>query len=169
MTTIPIEFTKVGTLAEAVAPALLFPPDYAGQPLLIVGEGDKKTAVFVGKERSWEAFLCTDAHADSWKGLLIENVTFEVDLGSVYEFDHDETAVGTLIRTGALATVVVRTEVHGVHHVAQIPVIDGLPHSSDGPMAGFRKWSVVVGRGEERIELAKFEPKPHNGRSPGRP
>jgi hypothetical protein len=151
---VPSEFS-VGCISDAGAGmTLLLPRGQYQHRFLLTTTPGTLTAIFLDGDHRFNAFE-TEANT-SWHGILIPNVRIEVDETSVVDLDAYEAPLGTLLREKTQLTIVVRAKnVYSSHR--QVPILGELPATREGFRAGFAKWSVVLGEGTSRRELAKMD------------
>lgn len=147
---LPEEFT-VGPIADAVPLTLMLPRSRYEHQFLIGGIPDDPVAVCFAEEYRFRAFQC--AGNDAHKGVLIARVTIEVDAESLFDPNSHDVPMGALIRRGTSLSVMAKMDGHGFHSAQSVTLVSGLTEARDGCAVGFRRWSVGLGRDENRRTL----------------
>jgi hypothetical protein len=111
---------------------------------LVAGSDASKIAVFLEGEHRYRSFECSGN--TSWSGIIVPNVTVEVDEASVT----DSAPPGVLVRSGT--TLAIKTKQDGMG-TQTVPVSMGLSPCSDTLIARFTRWRVVIGDGISKREL----------------
>jgi hypothetical protein len=144
----PHEF-MVGSLCDAAGMTLMLPRGSHDATALITSAPGNPTAVFLEGEFRFSSFACGDN--TSWSGILIPDVSIEIDETSATDFDSG-TPLGTLIRNQAQLIIVAKRKDHygGPGHV---PLIVNLRPCREGQSAGFTRWRVMIGEGLLRREI----------------
>lgn len=143
----PHEFT-VGTLATAKPISLLLPRNLHGQAILVAGTEAEPFAVFLhSSQHRFHGFLSAESH--NWSGVIIPNVTIELDQSSLYDPSYNDVRLGSLLRTeDQLSIVALPERWMGRHH--KVPLIGGLAPIGDRHSAAFSRWQIAIGEGIDR-------------------
>lgn len=148
---LPIEILSAGALTDAQSLTFLKPresyeiafllkPHNEGVLAVILGDGDHKFSC-------WNV-TSSIPHA----GLLIPDVSIMVDPDSVFDSAQTTGKLGSFVRRGTQAGIMVRPE--GMMRGMQfLPLIDGLRDNTGGLEVGFSTWELMVGSGQERQPL----------------
>lgn len=99
---------SAGAICDANGLTLLLPRSKYEEPFLITTAGEAPIAVFLGERYQFEAFECITA--DNWKGLVIPNVSVEVDEASAFDTAREYVSYGALVRGGDDLSVAVRMQ-----------------------------------------------------------
>ncbi|ACF00312.1 hypothetical protein [Rhodopseudomonas palustris] len=143
----------VGCLADANELCLVIPrTEY--ESLVLVSAG---TAIVL--EGNHEFVCFPSGGNESWKGVIVPGVKIEVDETAMFDAENWRLPPGAMVRRGAELVIVARDD-QGFSRVTQCPIVNGLPRCRDNFAAGFARWQVVIGRGEERrilkvVDIAK--------------
>lgn len=150
---------NVGSLADAQPLTLVLPRTKYEQPMLVTADAEHRTAIFLGKDHRFESFVCDTA--DNWKGLMVANVSLEIDETSVFDPESEYTPTGALVREQDRIAMAARgRDPHGFNHQVLVPLITGLPEAGERLRAGFRKWQVVLSQGEDKRVLQTIAVEP---------
>ena len=146
----PDEFT-VGTLATAKPISLVLPRNTNDQTMLVVGTDAEPFAVFLlSKQYRFQGFTSADAH--NWSGVIIPNVTVELDQTSLYDPGYNDVRLGSLIRSEDALSIASKQD-GWMGRYQYKPVISGLPKIDDRHSAGFTRWQVTIGQDIDRRVL----------------
>lgn len=152
----PSEFL-VGYAAEAQPLSLILPRGKYEHPLLIARRGGETMAVFIGEQHKFHAIPCADS--TRLKGLIIPDVTVELDHNSVFDPSENDWSAGCLLRCDTkLMLVAIKQERYSGGIYDLLTIADGLSNCAGGLQVGFRNWSVVLGAGLEKRTLLEFTP-----------
>lgn len=145
----------VGTLAEA-APGTLVLPRTKYEATFLVGDRSGPIAMFLDGNHQFASFPCKDA--ENWKGLLVPNVELIVDQTSLFDPDNDRAPLGSVVRGGGYLAITAKFgDRYGFHDAIRINLRDDLPNSPSGLKAGFLRWQLVLGSGQERRVLFEMD------------
>ncbi|MCP9625847.1 hypothetical protein NML43_01965 [Rhodopseudomonas palustris] len=133
----------VGSLADATDLCLVIPrTQYESLVLVSVG-----TAIVL---EGGHEFVCFPSAGNaSWKGVIIPEIKIEVDETAMFDAENWNLPPGAMVRRGAELVMVARDD-RGFSRAIQCPIVTGLPRCRDNFAAGFARWQVVIGRGQER-------------------
>jgi hypothetical protein len=145
----PLEF-GVGTLADAHPLSLILPRTQYEQPILIGSVDGKPTAVFIGDQHEYGSFPCENN--TSWKGLLITGIAVEVDESTAFNPEVHSAPRGALVRQDSTLAIASTGERFMGQMLSVILVEDLIP-TSRGTTAGFLRWQIVIGQGNEKRVL----------------
>lgn len=147
----PEEF-NVGSFKAAPPGSLVLPRNkYEFVALICEGDG-APVAVFLSGEHAFQSFPSGDA--DNWKGLVVPNVRIEADESSLYDPDLNGHAPGVLVREETKLVVRSKAE-HSFGRSVPVVIKSGLAEGKGS--AGFTRWQVVIGQGEEKRVLHKID------------
>jgi len=142
---------SVGGFPEAEGLTLMLPRNKHDEPILISAASGEKVAVYLGSHK-YSACPCGDS--DGWKGLLIADVSIEVDEASVFDPDYEDAPLGALVREGPGLNIIAKLpDNHMINRAQPVALVAGLPACRERVSAGFRKWRVVKGEGQDKREL----------------
>ena len=153
----PSEFSA-GTLASAKPLSLLLPRGQYEQPFLIGAQDGKGIAVLLSNQGDYryQAFTTADAH--NWSGLIIADVSIEVDETSVYD-PNQGNRLGSIVRSGTILAIAATPESwRGGSHL--VPLVEGLPDLAERAGAGFTRWQIVIGEGTDKRVLKTMSVEP---------
>lgn len=144
------EFT-VGSIGQAL-PLTLVLPRYPHEETILIGQCSNGTAAFfLGGNHQFQWF--ESAGNGHWHGLLIPDIRIEVDETSIFNPNHLQPKLGTVVREGTqLVAKAKATSNHSFSGLESIVLEDGLPPTSD-EAAGFLRWQIVLGSGREKRVL----------------
>lgn len=145
----PDEFT-VGVLGDAAPLTLLLPRTKYETTFLIGGTAAEPAAICLSGQYKFTWF--ESAENSAWKGLLIPDVRVEADHGSIVDAEQSM-PLGMAVRKGAMLGIAARTSESFGRASSLISVHTGLAEARSGHSAGFTRWSVVLGHGDDRREL----------------
>ncbi len=146
------EFT-VGTLADVKPVSLMLPRKVSEAPFLVGSVKDTPTAVSLGDEFPFHAVGCTNAM--EWRGLVIPNVVIEVDERSLFDPQFGPTTVGAIIRIETRLGILARAEPSRVGTLMVDLEADLAP--THDMSAGFTKWRIVIGEGQDKRVLREVD------------
>jgi hypothetical protein len=142
----------VGSLNDA-EPLSLMLPRCGGEPtILIGGAGDQKTAFFLDGDHKFNGFKCNGNTA--YEGLIVIGVSIEVDEGSAFDQSRADAQLGSLIRKDDVLGMFMRIPNVGTRVV---PLITGLAKARERHSAGFNRWTVGLGHGQDRRVLIELD------------
>ena len=145
----PHEFS-IGHLNDATARlTLVLPRGQHDIAFFIAGSDTSKIAVALEGDHRFLSFNCSGN--TSWSGVVIPNVTVEVDETSVT----DLAPLGVLVRAGT--TLAIKTKRDGGMGNQTVPIATDLTPCADTLMARFSRWRVVIGEGLSKRELKAIE------------
>jgi hypothetical protein len=142
----------VATLKDSTGISLFLARHSYERSALVVRSSDHFVAVCLDKDPSsaFRSFECSGN--DAWSGLLVPNISIEVDATKLCEPNVIEIPVGALIRHDDKLSIVTRHACgFGVPNI--VPLYFGLQVSAPGLSAGFYKWTVGLGSGQDRRVL----------------
>lgn len=151
---LPADLFHFCSLQDAKGPAIFFAKDGreitylktgGAEPMVLMMDGDR---VGHGIEaRKWRG-----------NGYAIEGIEFEVDPASQHRPGFVERPLGALILgpSGIRVTIAVK-DGHGFDEALDFPMVETDGGRDDALDRGFVKWRAIIRRGEEKIEVLKFE------------
>ncbi|MDC7745815.1 hypothetical protein [Rhizobium binxianense] len=145
----------VGDVAEAPLSSLILPRSTREQPGLIGKVEDVPFFVFLSAKNNFGAFKQSLKPRNP--GIIIPNVSVEVDESSVGEYDAWDTRAGSFVFEGGTAGVLAgdaRTEGMGrfVVNIANV--------TRSEVSASFSRWQLVTGSGYDRKVLLSIDARP---------
>lgn len=155
----PDEFA-VGALRDARAPCLLLPRDKYEHAALVVSP-DALIAICLDEDprSAFRSFACNDN--DAWTGLLIPEVTLEVDVSTLFDPNSKGFPLGTLIRQDNQLSISARRG-DGFGDL-RVPVQLALGSGTATLSAGFYRWTIGLGSGRDRRVLFTADRTPKGG------
>ncbi|WP_162826886.1 hypothetical protein [Pseudolabrys taiwanensis] len=149
----PAEFS-VGYIGDAAAElTLVWPRNSYEYAMLITRASGSPYAICLDGQFQFSGFKCEGS--TSWRGILIPNVTVEVDEESVV----DSAAAGILLRRGTQLDVMAKSD-GDFSGLLNVSIVNGLPPCANGMSAGFAKWRITLGEGMTKRELKRIEVSP---------
>lgn len=150
---LPAEFS-VAYIGDATAGlTLILPRDHYDEPILVTCASGSPYAIFLGQNQ-FAGFECTNNN--SFGGILIPNVSIEINEDSIFDAENRQPPLGALVRRGTQIDLITRTE-SGFRRPIKTPLIVGLPPCSQTMAAGFTKWQIFIGEGIMKRELRRIE------------
>ena len=151
---LPGEFS-VGHVEDAIPLTLMLPRSKYEHMFLIGGSSEEPVAIFLSGQFQYYSFRSTGNN--SYKGILIPNVTIEVDPSSLFDADSEAAPLGTIVRRGASLGVMTKLDGRGIYLGQFTPLISRLPEASEGCAAGFRRWAITLGARENHRSLFEVD------------
>ena len=142
------EFT-VGSIGQATPLSLILPRHEHEATILIAQCPTGPAAFFIGERERFKWFEASGNH--HWHGLIIPNVRIEMDESSIFDPSRIDARPGTVIRRGTQLIVQAKS-VEAFRGIEPLILEDGLAQTSQ-EHAGFLRWQVVIGIGEDRRVL----------------
>jgi len=144
------EFT-VGSIGQA-NPLSLVLPRHDGEETLLIAQTPKGSpaAFFLSENNRYGWFESADN--GYWHGLIIPNVRIELDLSSIFEPRRTGHKPGTAVRRGSQLIVQAKANsIHSFNGLEPIILEDSLwLTTEEEEIAGFHRWQVVLGSGQEK-------------------
>ena len=151
----PNEFT-VGSLADMQPLSLLLPRTKYECPMLVCGTSDQAIAVFLDKEYRFDSF--PSVQGTNWKGIIIADVSIELDQTSVFDPEADNTPTGAVIREGTtLNLLAVGQDQYSIKRPLRVPLRNDLIPTAERFQAGFSKWHIFIGEGRNKRTLFQID------------
>ena len=152
----PHEF-RVGPLATATGMTLVMRRHAQEASFLVSAATDVPAAIFLDGEFRF-AWMPT-ADNTSWHGVLVPNVTIEVDATSILDAGRGR-PLGVLVRRQSELAVAAQREPRG--QASLVPIVSGLPPCHENESAAFSRWQIVLGEGLSKRVLFEVDaaPKP---------
>ena len=88
---------------------------------------------------------------------MISQIAVELDETSAYDPDSGNRALGSLIRTQDRLEIVVRSARERVGQTMSLTMMADLPACETSARAGFTRWRIVLGEGQEKRELVLID------------
>lgn len=136
---------SAGELRSARPISLLLPLAEHDREFLIAGTQEVPVGIFLGGEYLFRHF--ETANSDSWNGLIVPNLTIEVDEESAFDARFKRATIGSVVRKGVVLEICVMQERGG--RTDFVTLMSGLP-LIDGHQAGFNRWQLVLGEGRNK-------------------
>jgi hypothetical protein len=150
----PAEFS-VGCVGDATTGlTLVLPRSQYENAILVTQASGSPYAIFLSEDHQFAGFEC--ANNDSWRGILIPNVTIELDEESIFDAENMHVPLGALVRRGTQLDMVTRVDSNFPRPV-KTPIIVDLPLCRQNMAAGFTKWRIFLGEGMRKRELKCVE------------
>lgn len=149
----PHEFS-VGCIGSATQLTLVLPVGEYDRACLVTFASGEPTAIFVDERESFPAFVCKKN--TSWKGILVPNITIELDESALFDVVGWSPPLGMLVRREDGIFISARLEGR-IPQNTLIPIMTGLPASQADMAAGFKKWKIVIGEGLSKRTLMNFD------------
>lgn len=153
MKALPPYLVRPALLSEVQPPGILLQIEKHGAPFLVVGEGDEIDVVCLGGQYQFRTFKRSTA--ESWSGLAIEGVEFEVNTDTAVDVMGFRRIPGIFIRKGKLLTIVAISD-NNFRQVVEIPIEKDLPEGSAGREVAFTECRAFVTVGKERRPVWEF-------------
>jgi hypothetical protein len=140
----PHEFS-VGCISDSTGLTLVLPRGSYETSFIVIATVEPKIAVVLEGDHRFLSFECNDN--TSWKGLVIPNVSIEIDETSVV----DIAPPGALVRSGT--TLAIKAKWDGRIGNRTVPIVGELTPCRDDMAAGFTRWRVVIGSRRELMTI----------------
>ncbi len=144
---------SAGELSTAKPLALLCPIADHDREVLIAGSDDKPIAIILDDEFAFRWF--ETAGSSEWTGLIIPNLSVEVDETSAFDTRYERCPMGAALRRGCELTICVKGQ-NGIG-AFYIPLVGDLPSLGEHAV-GFKRWHLVLGEDRRKRIIRKFEP-----------
>jgi hypothetical protein len=151
----PNEFFP-GCLRDADSFSLFLPTRRHDFSALVSNVSGALTAIVLEGNHQFLAFDCSNNV--TWRGILVPNVSIEVDEGSVIDLDRYDVPRGVLIRRSSELCIAARED-GGLRTARTIPLIGNLRAGREDSDIGFATWRIVLGEGHDKRELKTFSVK----------
>jgi hypothetical protein len=140
-----------GRICDA-KPLSLFMPGSKYQPtaLVVSPEEGLLEAVVLDGQHQFVVFECSTNKA--WHGMLIHDVSVEIDEKSLFDLDRFDPPLGALTRKSDVLSIAAMPH-DGFRTIRRIDLIRGLPTTGEDVQVGFTRWRIVVGIGMDKREL----------------
>lgn len=147
-----IDEFSAGDLSTMKPVSLLRPISSHDREVLVAGSDDMPIAVILHDEYAYRWFE-TSGSSD-WTGLIIPNLRIELEETSAFDARHERPSLGCAVRRGSELAICTRQQ-DGTG-IAYIPLIAGLPSLGEYKV-GFARWQLVLGEGERKRIIRKFD------------
>lgn len=147
----PQEFT-VGSIGSAAPLSLILPRNQYEETVLVGHIGGEPAAVFLTGQHRFQFFCC--AGNDNWTGIVIPGVRIEVDETRISDMGSG-TPLGCAVRSDTRLTVRAKSE-RSYSSTTAVTLHDELSSAGDHS-AGFMRWQVVLGTGDEKRVLTEID------------
>lgn len=145
----------VGYAADAQPLSLMLARGKYENPLLIARRGQELMAVFIGEKDRFHASPCADN--TYFKGVIVPNVSIELDSSSMFDSRGVYAPEGCLIRCDTrIVLVTIKQDRFSGGDYEFLTLVDNLKSCSGDLEVGFRSWSVVIGDGSDKRTLMEF-------------
>lgn len=154
------EEVAVGSFAEASADelTLMLGRRSDDEAILITGALGEKIAIYL-RQHKYHACPCGDSVA--WKGLLVPGVSIELDETSLFDAGHEVAPLGSVVREGTGLQIMAKIkDGHYLDREQPVTLVNRLRQCRDRTSAGFRKWQIVLGEGEQKRVLLAIDVTP---------
>lgn len=129
-----------GNAAQARALSIVLPMARGDTKTLIVENGGVPLAILL-HDHPWHSIRLENA--GDLKGVIFNDVEFEVDFSSMFDAGRHEMPIGCAIRRGDQMYIrVLAPEGRGIDGVIRASVMSGLPKGDHGDIA-FTRWRIV--------------------------
>ena len=146
------ELLTITSANHAGANSLFMPRHENEFHFLVVGNAGELKAIDVSKGQ--HRFSAVDAiGASAWTGVMIQNVSFEVDLESVVDAYYATAPIGTLVRRENSLSILTQYDRSTPYPV---PLQSNLPLCEPHQGAAFKRWQIVIGSGDAKQVLLKI-------------
>ncbi len=140
----------LGTLNDALPLSLVITEDRK-RKFLVGGNQHEKHAICVAGLDVGLAFKLDATEESNWRGLIIDNVSIEVDERRIE--DPDRPPHLSLVRTESKLFIVAQTGIP-----TSILIADGLISDRGTMRAAFSRWQITIGTGAENRVLVERKP-----------
>lgn len=145
------EFT-IGTLADAKPGTLVLPKDQEGSAFMIGEINGEACAIFLSGKYVFEGFL--SAKVEDYSGIIIPNVSIEIDETSAIDPRAIPAVLGTVIRTKS--TLGIRAKLDDFSSRRTIVSWETNLPEIQNQEASFARWQMVLGTGQTKRVLMQF-------------
>lgn len=145
-----------GSLADAEASTLVIPrTKYEAHFLVGIFENERR-AVFLSGEHIYHSMPCEGTV--NWQGVLIPKIQIVVDRQSLIDPAQVSAPLGAIIRMADKLVLLAQVEARGMFSsVSPIEIESGLPACKNEQRAGFLRWKIVLGSGDDRRILYEVD------------
>ncbi|WP_295964727.1 hypothetical protein [uncultured Xanthomonas sp.] len=150
------EFT-VGSVSQASPLALVLPRQSHEMTMLIGQSHEGPAAVILSQSHLFQWFGVEGN--TSWHGLIVPDVRIEIDPESVFSPNYAQPRPGSVIRQGTQLFLAAKANSFGnFNGYDPIVLEDGLISTSN-ETAGFYRWQVTIGTGQEKriLQIVSIE------------
>lgn len=138
---------SAGELNTAKPLSLLRPIVNHEQEALVAGSNETPVAVILQDEYAYQWF--ETASSSDWTGLIIPNLSVEVDETSAFNLNFDRSPLGAAVRTKTELAICVKAP--GRNGLSYVTLVNDLPSLGEHKV-GFKRWQLVLGeRNQKRI------------------
>ncbi len=120
--------------------------------MLIAGNTENPIAIFLQGEHAFQWFEV--AGSSNWTGLIIPNLSIEVDQTSAFNPNFQRNWIGAAVRSQTELTICVKAK--GRNGTSNISVVSELPSLGDYKV-GFNRWQLVLGDGSQKWVIRAFD------------
>jgi len=133
-----------GSLANAQPLTLVLPKRTGKEHFLIGKVGEEITAAFLDGSHPFHTMLCEGTTA--WTGLLVPNVTIQVDPQSAFDPAMYDAPLGCMIRYEDKLALHAKAEGSGFSgRTVLLDLYSGLSKGDGDQRIAFRRWQVTIG------------------------
>lgn len=151
---LPTGAIRPDRVSTAKGPAIVLP--MLQSPAMLVTGGDPGLAFFLDGPHAGASMQLDNS--GNFKGLIVEDVRFEVDLSSEFRPALVDQPIGAIVRTQrGLEIMVVQRNGHGFDDMIRVS-LDGSPDGADRDIeVGYSRWKAFIGEGVGAREIYAFE------------
>ncbi len=150
----PREFL-IGSFGQTDGLTLVLPRDQYEHAALVSQASGQRIAVILKGEHEFISFNCDDD--TSWHGVLIPNVSIEIDETSLV---NSYGPLGSVVRTESELRIMTRPGGGFARSSNAVPLLNELPPCEKGMSAVFTRWSLVIGEALAKRTLVKIDVTP---------
>lgn len=143
---------SAGELTTSKPISLLRPIANHEREVLIAGSSETPIAVILQGVHAYQWF--ETANSSDWTGLIIPNLSVEVDDSSAFNLNYENGALGTAVRKGTELSISVKGQ--GRSGCSYVTLVTDLP-SIGGYKVGFRRWQLVLGERSQKRIIREFD------------
>ncbi len=147
---LPVGRARPARLPDVQGPASVLPVDEWDFPFIVAGAGESAVACFLGSQYTFVGMPL--AQAGNYKGLAIEGVEFDLELGGAHSLEAGRPAAGAVVLSGDTLQLVYKAEERypGLQRAA---LITGLEAASAGTEFAFHAWRAHITVGDLKVEV----------------
>lgn len=123
---------------------------------------ERLIAIFLGGDHAFHFF--TPDEDTPYAGLLIPEVSIDVDETSLFDATDETAPVGAVVRANTHLTIAAMGNARYSVRAERVPLIEGLAPCEQNVRAGFHRWQIVLGSGIEKRILKTIDVTPQASR-----